>query len=683
VGFHRLNDRLVELVQQFIEAGHDPADSAAGFYISDEIALRYASVADASEFDSRIAEAGGRLGLDTLETAVLVLCAAPELDPRYSKVFGFLHDDVTRKLPSPRLLAEILEAEDVERAEILRCFAATGRLRRLGCIELLDPDGQRPFLDRAIKLAESLAGFVVGMSISECPEGRLRRLAPSSHDVRRAETVARLRAILATSSRLPVVVAGNDAPALLAAALDAPLLVASVRSLEDQPALAEARLVCSLEGRRLAFDGMDDLDPDGRRNIAAALEERDERVVICTRSAGVASALGSAGAIVVSVPALTRVERRAAWKEIGTGVESEEVAERFQLSIAQISTAAEIARVEAAVHARERPSSDDFAHGARRASETRLTELASRLSPSYSWDDLVLPDRELGKIRMIEAYLRHRDRVLTDWGFGRIAASQGLKVLFAGESGTGKTMAARVLANALGLELFQVNLAAIVSKFIGETEKNLDRIFEAAIGSNAILFFDEADSLFGKRSEVSDAHDRYANIEVAYLLQKMDGYSGAIILATNFKRNIDNAFQRRLDFSIDFPFPEPDDRRRIWRLVLPEQAPIAADVDFDFLALQFKLSGGAIRNCSLAAAFDAADLNEPIAMSHLIRSVAREYEKQGRLTLETDFDRYYTIVKAPQADEDVNVPSESEPVGEALSEPRRGGVVVRSRIDEL
>jgi SpoVK/Ycf46/Vps4 family AAA+-type ATPase len=185
-----------------------------------------------------------------------------------------------------------------------------------------------------------------------------------------------------------------------------------------------------------------------------------------------------------------------------------------------------------------------------------------------------------------------------------------------------------------------------VSKYIGETEKNLRAIFEGAEQSGAILLFDEADALFGKRSEVSDSHDRYANIEVAYLLQRMEAYPGAVILATNFKRNIDDAFIRRLDFVIDFPFPEVEDRKRIWRLVLPQEAPLAEDADLDFLATQFKLSGGAIRNCSLAAAFRAADDDRPIGMRHLVRAVAQEYAKQGRLTLEADFERFYELVRA-------------------------------------
>src|SRR5262249_25013404 len=174
------------------------------------------------------------------------------------------------------------------------------------------------------------------------------------------------------------------------------------------------------------------------------------------------------------------------------------------------------------------------------------------------------------------------------------------------------------------------DLATVVSKYIGETEKNLDRIFDAAEGSNAILFFDEADALFGKRSEVRDAHDRYANIEVAYLLQKMESYPGAVILATNFRQNMDYAFLRRLDVVVDFPFPEPDGSERIWRLVRSQAAPLAEDLDVPFLATQFKLSGGGIRNCSLAAAFLAADDDAPIGMRHLVRAVALEYGKLGR-----------------------------------------------------
>ena len=326
--------------------------------------------------------------------------------------------------------------------------------------------------------------------------------------------------------------------------------------------------------------------------------------------------------------------------------EIDDVAAKFRLSIGQINDAADVAKLTAATRGETVPLRSDLDLGARRASSTRLAELATRLESPFGWGDLVIAERQLDVLHSISAYLRHRDLVLAEWGYERtVARTQGIKVLFAGESGTGKTMAGQVLARDLGLDLFRLDLATVVSKYIGETEKNLDRVFGAAEGSNAILFFDEADALFGKRSEVRDAHDRYANIEVAYLLQKMEGYPGAVILATNFRQNMDDAFLRRLDVVVDFPFPEPEDRERIWKLVLPEDAPQAEDIDVHFLAERFRLSGGSIRNCSLAAAFMAADAGSAIGMEHLVRAVALEYNKLGRLTIEADFEHFLEVIK--------------------------------------
>jgi SpoVK/Ycf46/Vps4 family AAA+-type ATPase len=212
--------------------------------------------------------------------------------------------------------------------------------------------------------------------------------------------------------------------------------------------------------------------------------------------------------------------------------------------------------------------------------------------------------------------------------------------LLAGNSGTGKTMAADVMANALGLDLYRIDLSAVVSKYIGETEKNLDAIFREAERSNAILFFDEADALFGKRSEVKDAHDRYANIETAYLLQRMEEYSGIVILATNLKMNLDEAFVRRLHFVVDFPMPDEPFRKRIWEGAVPPEAPLGNDIDWDFLARQFKVSGGNIKNAVVAGAFLAAGEGQPIGMSHLVRGMRREYQKLGRMVTEAEFGKY-------------------------------------------
>jgi hypothetical protein len=675
-----------EAVERLIAAGRDAEDAMAGFYVAPEHALDYARAveADGAAPDERLRGAARLLGLDALETAVLGLCAAPELDPRVLKVFGFIHDDVTRKLPSPRAITDLLAVDETSPADVVACFAADRPLRRQGAIELIDPEEQRPFLDRSIRVAEPLVSFLLGTPVhARRADGRLRRLDASAHGLGRAAAVARLRAILQEPSRLPVLVSGPDAPALLAAALGRGLVLADVADLGDAALAAQARLACALEGRELAFDRLEELTPEGRARVRALLEAGGERVLVCSASPVAGALLGDVAALEVTAPPPSLAERREAWAALSGPADSDEVAAKFRLSTTQIAEAAEIARVEGRARGRNVPDGDDLAFGARQASSSRLGELAVRLAPSYTWDDLVLAEPQLKLIHSISAYLRHRDRVLSEWGYERtVARSQGLKVLFAGESGTGKTMAAQVLAHDLGLELFRVDLATVVSKWIGETEKNLDRIFDAAEGSNAILFFDEADALFGKRSEVSDSHDRYANVEVSYLLQKMEGYPGAVILATNFKQNLDTAFQRRLDFAIDFPFPEPEDRKRIWRLVLPAEAPLADDVDLDFLATQFKLSGGAIRNCSLAAAFEAADAGEPIGMPQLVRAVAIEYGKQGRLTLESDFERFHSVIRP-----DRPLPRDPEPAPEPEPErapsPEPGPRYVRSAIEEL
>ncbi|MCZ7545560.1 MAG: ATP-binding protein [Anaerolineae bacterium] len=230
------------------------------------------------------------------------------------------------------------------------------------------------------------------------------------------------------------------------------------------------------------------------------------------------------------------------------------------------------------------------------------------------------------------ARARYAHVVHDAWGFGRkIAPGRGVSALFAGESGTGKTMAAEVIANDLGLALYKIDLSAVVSKYIGETEKNLSAIFAEAQTSNAILFFDEADALFGKRSEVKDAHDRYANIEIAYLLQQIENYDGIAVLATNLRQNLDEAFTRRLDFLVDFPFPEVEYRARIWAVNFPPDAPLAPEVDLEELAARYRLAGGNIRNATLASAYLAAADGGAITMAHVRRAIRREHQKMGRL----------------------------------------------------
>ncbi|HEX2188354.1 MAG TPA: AAA family ATPase, partial [Longimicrobiaceae bacterium] len=261
-----------------------------------------------------------------------------------------------------------------------------------------------------------------------------------------------------------------------------------------------------------------------------------------------------------------------------------------------------------------------------------LGAVATRVETRHGWDDLVLPADALCQLREMCSQVRHRDQVFERWGFGRKAArGRGTSALFTGPPGTGKTMAAEVVAADLQLDLYKVDLARVVSKWIGETEKNLSRIFDEAEDGNAILFFDEADALFGKRTEVSDAHDRYANVETSYLLQRMEEYGGVVILASNLRENMDDAFVRRLRFVVEFPFPDAASRLRIWKTHFPAEAPVGGDVDCELLAERVQVAGGNIRNIVLAAAFFAADDGGVLRMEHLAQGTRREYEKIGKL----------------------------------------------------
>ncbi len=273
-----------------------------------------------------------------------------------------------------------------------------------------------------------------------------------------------------------------------------------------------------------------------------------------------------------------------------------------------------------------------------------LQRFAVPIEPSYGRQDLVLPAGQLKQLHGVSARLQFRSVVYRNWGFGKNAGSgRGLSVLFTGPTGTGKTMAAEVLARDLSLRLFQIDLASVVSKYIGETEANLSMIFREAELSQSLLFFDEADALFGKRTEVKDAHDRYANIEVNYLLQRIEQYQGLVVLASNFQENIDDAFLRRLHCVVRFPFPDEAAREQIWKLQFPASAPVAAPLDFQYLASQFKLSGANIRNVVLEAAFLAAQeggAGAKISMDHIIAAIKYEHQKQGKLVMKGDLGKY-------------------------------------------
>jgi AAA+ superfamily predicted ATPase len=321
------------------------------------------------------------------------------------------------------------------------------------------------------------------------------------------------------------------------------------------------------------------------------------------------------------------------------------VANRFRLTPRRIVEAATAARISVRAPHGTRTAilTGQLLSAARRHAALDLGGLATPVTADYRWDDLVLPQHALRQLREFAEAIGNRDRIFRDWGFARGGAC-GLAALFAGGSGTGKTMSATVVARETGLDLWRIDLSTVVSKYIGETEKHLDRIFTTARDGNAILFFDEADALFGHRSEVKDAHDRYANIEVAFLLQRLEAHDGVSILATNLAKNVDPAFSRRMHAVIDFPPPDTALREGLWRRAFPPASPLAPDVDFAFLARQFSFAGGDIRTAALDAAFMAAAQDSLVTMSLVIQAVARQLLKQGKVPSPTEFREYYALL---------------------------------------
>jgi SpoVK/Ycf46/Vps4 family AAA+-type ATPase len=333
------------------------------------------------------------------------------------------------------------------------------------------------------------------------------------------------------------------------------------------------------------------------------------------------------GAVVVELPPLSEAERAVLWGRHVPAELAAEAAARYRLTGGQIEGAAN------AAYARtDEPTAADLHAGVRAMVDDRLSALGVRIEWRQAWADLVLPDDSLDELREMVSRVRHRRRVLEDWGFGaKVAKGLGTTALFSGPPGTGKTMAAGLVAGELGLDLYQIDLSRMVSKYVGETEKNLAQVFEAAETGHAILLFDEADALFARRTEVKSSVDRYANLEVNYLLQRMEAFTGITILTTNFDAAIDEAFRRRLAFRIQFPMPEVAERARLWRAMMPERARIAPDIDFGQLADRFAMSGGYIRNAALRAAFLAAGDGDLIHMRHLLKAARAEYASMGKV----------------------------------------------------
>lgn len=627
----------------------------------------------------RLDALASRFELDQFETDVLLLALAPELDTRYGRLFGYLHDDITRSKLSVELALALLIPTFEARLAARRHFLSNGRLIHHGLIKIQadPPERDAPLIRCSLKVDSRIVNYLTGIDAIEPPlSGRARRIVPRALLKRLLipDSLKRLLTRLAEereqSSQARDVLylrgsygVGKQSMAeALAAELRLDLLVVDGQSLKnasDDTVAEIARLAtreARLYGAALYWDGYDALltpeKKSARSAVLTAIDELPGYAFLAGEGAwdpADSLAFRSRPLLRVDIRLPTYDEQTRLWTAaLAEGLGSAEdntldtsaLANRYRLSAGQIFDAVVTAKSLARLQDPERGlvTMEHIATACRMGSSPNLTTLAHKVTLRNSWDDLVLAKDRVARLREICNHARYRGTVLDTWGFEKkLSGGKGLSLLFAGPPGTGKTMAAGVMASELGLDLYAIDLSNVVNKYIGETEKQLAKIFDEAERSNAILFFDEADALFGKRTEVKDAHDRYANIETSYLLQRMESYEGVAILATNLFQNMDEAFVRRIHFILDFALPDERERLRIWERIWPERTPRDPSVDLAFMARRFEIAGGHIRNIALAASFLAAAEGSAVTHKHLIHATRREYQKMGRIIDERMF----------------------------------------------
>lgn len=630
---------------------------------------------------SRLAWLKESFELSDFDLDLILIALAPEIDLRYERLYAYLQDDVTRKRPSVDLALNLLCASAEDKLLRRDRFASNAPLIRHQLLHLIpDPNqSQPPLLAHYLKLDEQIVRLLLeqeGLDVRLVPY--CQAIAPSVNLDElplNAKIKVALRSLIVQSWQAdrslrlyfqgPEDVAKSLTAQALASEVGATLVTANLARMlaakEDWEKILPLLLREVWFQRAILYlEELDALRSDDKalsyHYLLNELNKNPGIVILSGTQPLVSSAIAPSNIISVPLAMPNFSGRRDCWQVHLTAaniVLSEPaintLADRFRLMPGQIAAAA----IDAGNRSRWRTAISnpdasesavtlgDLYAAARSQSGQDLAGLAHKIEPLYTWDDIVLPDDARTQLQEMYQWVVHRHRVLNQWGFGRkLAYGRGVSALFAGPSGTGKTMSAEIIAKALGLDLYKINLSSVVSKYIGETEKNLERIFTAAENANAILFFDEADALFGKRSEVRDAHDRYANIEIAYLLQRMEQYEGITILATNLRQNIDDAFLRRLQFIIEFPFPDEERRQQIWEILMPKEAPRDEAIDYEFLARQFRFSGGNIKNIVLKAAFLAAAGNGCITMECLVRATWRESQKIGRAIGKNDFGKY-------------------------------------------
>lgn len=677
VGFAAISE---EEVQGLLDERASPRDPAADVQLigtmirqlEREIAARVEQSL-ASGVELPVVELAREFGLLPSEIDLLVPCIAVELDRRYERVYGFLHDDMTRRLASPGLAVGLYASSLGDQLRARELLGAQAPLRHYRLLDILDEPAALPWSARPMRVDERILAFVTGertvdrriasaVTWMDGPAVASEERPTPSTDTEFDTAVDRVvQAAAGRPSRDPwskrfiyLQGAAHHAGAIVAAAaarMKRVVLVADVESLVDATSAVESAFFllvreALLDGAAIYLRNLDraldgPIGVNRYRALLRAVEEMGSLVFASGERRWAWPLPEERIALrIVALQADGVAAQIDAWRAVAGDRFSD--AELYRLISLHPMPVASIADVWRMAHALvlddAAPELSHVQDACRDFAGTPMSTLARRIEPKHRMSDLVLPPTQLEQLAAMCSQARHASIVYGAWRFDRkLSLGRGLNAMFTGQPGTGKTMAAEVIAAELRVELLKIDLSQIVSKYIGETEKNLRELFEQAARAHAILFFDEADALLGKRSDVKDAHDRYANTETAYLLQKMEEYPGITILATNLRQNMDAAFTRRMRFIVDFPFPDEADRLRIWQSVWPAEVPIGADVDLPLLARQFRLAGGSIRNVAVAAAFLAAEQGRAVSMRHLMLATKRELQKLGRLVDDSFF----------------------------------------------
>ena len=625
-------------------AGRGRADAARRAYDARRDEMRDAGQPAAIDLLS------GVFGLSAFEEDVLLLALAPRVEAGFQALFGYLHDRLVLLHATPHVALNLFTGGRGEAA--LRHLAwqrlvPTAPLRRYGLVRLEgDASSEGAAALSAITLDERVADYLLGINrlegrLAEC----LRVVAEAPLPKARAKGIEELARRLAGTPHRPVVFVGTVGSGRRAAAA----ALAHARGLHVMELVPDRwlsvlrtgtahqtdRRGLALLAREAVLTRQVFIVDAGRRGegepsvawrfVEEALEVPDAPIYVVAEE----HPRASADVVLRRVPELSDSERGEVWRAaLGMSAplprDIEAIAAQFRIDPQTIASLASNVELRAAPGER-RLQRKELWQACREACAPAIAGLAELIDPRFTWDDLVLPAKVISDLKALAGQVPGRTQVLGRWGFSGRWRQSGASALFAGASGTGKSMAAEVIAGALDLDLYRIELSGVVSKYIGETEKNLQRIFQAAEASGAVLLFDEADAIFGKRSEVKDAHDRYANIEVSYLLQAMERYRGLAILSTNMKSNVDQAFFRRLSYVIDFPRPDQPARERIWRLAIPRETPTQG-LDFARLA-RMDLAGGSIVRIALNAAYLAAAAQRDLSMEEIFQAAAAEHRK--------------------------------------------------------